>query len=362
MDNAKYKTIVEILKKEIMGGKWSSRDNPFPSERALVRRFGVSRPTISLALQELRGEGLIVRRHGQGTFLTKTARKLGRAIGLVVPGMSYGEVYPVICQEVSRLAQRDGITLLFGDVSDPDPKMRAKRTLELADKFVSEKVSGVIFQPIELVEDADQGNRQFLSAFDKAGVPVVLIDNDIVPSPERSAYDIVSINSFDAGRRIAQHLKNVGAETVDFLVNPNWGHCLESRLLGVRSVYGEKARVVNLNPRDGKSVKRFLELRPRPQAAICRNDDFALHLMVAVQKNGKRVPDDILITGFNDLTYATLLVPGLTTIHVPCEAIAQTAYSTLMARLADPGLPPRECYLSAPLVVRGSTKRSASQP
>jgi len=357
MDNAKYKTIVEILRKEIMGGKWTSRDNPFPSERALVRRFGVSRPTISLALQELRGEGLILRQHGKGTFLTKTARKLGRAIGLVVPGISYGEVYPVICREVSRLAQKDGLALLFGDVSSSDPKVRARRAIELANKFAEENVSGVIFQPIELVDDADSANRRFLSAFDKAGVPVVLIDNDIVPSPERSSYDVVSINSFDAGRRIALHLCDAGAKTVHFLMNPNWGHCLQNRLLGVRSVFEDRVRVVNIDPKDPKDVRKFIRMRPRPQAAICRNDDYAVHLVVALRKLGVEVPDDLLVTGFNDLSYATLLEPQLTTIRVPCEAIAQMAFATLMERLADPSLPPRECYLPAPLVVRGSTTR-----
>ena len=357
MDNAKHKLIVEILRKEIMGGKWSSRDNPFPSERALVRRFGVSRPTISLALQELRGEGLILRQHGKGTFLTKTARKLGRAIGLVVPGISYGEVYPVICREVSRLAQKDGLALLFGDVSSSDPKIRARRAIELANKFAEENVSGVIFQPIELVDDADSANRRFLSAFDKAGVPVVLIDNDIVPSPERSSYDVVSINSFDAGRRIALHLRDAGAKSVHFLMNPNWGHCLQNRLLGVRSVFGEEVRVVNIDPKDPMDVRKFARMRPRPEVAICRNDDYAVHLVVALRKLGVGVPDDLLVTGFNDLSYATLLDPPLTTIHVPCEAIAQMAFATLMERLADPSLPPRECYLPAPLVVRRSTTR-----
>ena len=354
---ARHRTIAETLKKEILGGKWSSPDKPFPSERALVRRFGVSRPTITLALQELRGEGLILRQHGRGTFLTKTARRLGQAIGLVVPGISYGEVYPVICREVSRLAQKDGLTLLFGDVSSADPNVRARRAIELAKKFAGEKVSGVIFQPIELVEDSDRTNRQFLSVFDKAGVPVVLIDNDIVPSPERSSYDVVSINSFDAGRRIAQHLRKAGAKSVHFLMNPNWGHCLQNRLLGVQSVFGGHVRVVDLDPRDMKAVRRFVRMRPRPEAVICRNDDFAVHLVVALRKLGVSVPGDLLVTGFNDLSYATLLDPPLTTIHVPCEAIAQTAFATLMTRLADPTLPPRECYLPAPLVVRSSTAR-----
>ena len=101
MATARHRSIAEALKKEILGGKWSSASSPFPSERGLAKRFGVSRPTITLALQELRGEGLILRQRGRGTFLTGTARKLGRAIGLVVPGIGYGEVYPVICREAT---------------------------------------------------------------------------------------------------------------------------------------------------------------------------------------------------------------------------------------------------------------------
>jgi len=358
MAAARHREIAEKLRREILGGKWLSPGNSFPSERVLAKRFGVSRPTITLALQELRGKGLILRQHGKGTFLTKTACKLGRAIGLVVPGISYGEVYPVICREVSRLAQKDGLTLLFGDVSSSDPKVRARRAIELATRFADEGVSGVIFQPIELVDDSDRVNRQFLSVFEKAGVPVVLMDNDIVPSPERSSYDVVSINSFEAGRRVAQHLRDSGARSVHFLMNPNWGHCLENRLLGVKSVFGGAVRVVDIDPKDLGAVRKFVRMRPRPEAAICRNDDFAVHLVVALRKLGVGVPGDLLVTGFNDLAYATLLDPPLTTIHVPCEAIAQTAYATLMMRLADPSLPPRECYLPAPLVVRGSTSRS----
>ena len=350
-----HRTVAETLRREILSGKWLAPGSAFPSERALARRFGVSRPTITLALQELRGEGLILRQRGSGTFLTKTARKLGRAIGLVVPGISYGEVYPAICREVSRLAQEDGLTLLFGDVSSSNPNVRARRAIELANKFAAEKVSGVIFQPIELVDDAERANSQFLSVFDDAKVPVVLIDNDIVPSPERSSYDVVSINSFDAGRRVALHLREAGAKRVHFLMNKNWGHCLQNRLLGVRSVFGERVRVVDLDPKNANAVRRFMRSRPRPEAAICRNDDVAAHLVVALRKLGVGVPGDLLVTGFNDLSWATLLDPPLTTIHVPCEAIAQTAYATLMARLADPSLPPRECYLPAPLVVRGST-------
>ena len=69
------------------------------------------------------------------------------------------------------------------------------------------------------------------------------------------------------------------------------------------------------------------------------------------------MPSDILVAGFDDVNYAKLVVPQLTTLHQPCEEIAQTAVELLLGRIADPTLPPREVFLSAPLVVRGSTTR-----
>ena len=356
MEESKYRIVVKTLRDEILGGKWLSPEKPFPSERALVRRFGVSRPTIARALQQLEGQGILLRRQGKGTFLTKAARRLGKAIGLIVPGIGYSEVYPPMCQEISRLAQKHGMTLLFGDISSPNPQARAAQAMDLARKFAKENVSGVILQPIEFLKDSDRINRELLSVFDKAGISVVLIDNDVVPPPDRSSYDIVSFNCIDAGRRVALHLKKCGVRRVCFLMGENWGYCLQSRLLGVKSVFGSAVSVADCDAKSLAAVRRLLMRRQKPDAFICRNDSIAIHLIVTLRRLGKRVPEDVEVVGFNDLNYAQLVDPPLTTIHVPCAEIAQTAFRFLMERIAGPSLPPRECYLPAPLVVRGSTK------
>ena len=72
MGEFKYRTICETLKSEILGGKYSS-GHRFPSETQLIRRFGGSRITVIHALQELSRLGLIVRRKGQGSFLSRRA-------------------------------------------------------------------------------------------------------------------------------------------------------------------------------------------------------------------------------------------------------------------------------------------------
>ena len=102
----KYKAIFETLKAEILGGRYSACCR-FPSETQLIRRFGGSRITVIHALQDLARLGLIVRRKGQGSFLSKRATNYGRSLGIIIP-ISRGEIFPPICREVTRLAQQDG--------------------------------------------------------------------------------------------------------------------------------------------------------------------------------------------------------------------------------------------------------------
>ena len=357
---SKGREIFDKLKQDILDGKYVP-GKEFPSIVRLMRRFEVSRVTAVRVTENLKKAGLIVSRQGRGTFVTRRARLLGGAIGLIVPGICYSEVFPVICQEISRLAQKSGLTLLFGDVSSSDPKVRAERAFGLAKKFAKENVSGVIYQPMELVENAGEVNQRILSVFDEAGVPVVLIDNDIVQSPARSAYELVSVNSFDVGRSLAGHLIDEGARNLCFLMQPNAAYSIQSRLTGVRSICAErraKVSVTNVDVTDEGAVRRIFRRKSAPDAIICRNDHLAAHLLMTLRKLGKRVPKDVRVTGCNDSSYAAALEPALTTVRMPCADIAATAYRFLMERIADPSLPIRECYLKAALVERASTARA----
>jgi len=69
------------------------------------------------------------------------------------------------------------------------------------------------------------------------------------------------------------------------------------------------------------------------------------------------VPQDLLLTGMNDLQIATLLTPPLTTIHLPCEQIAEAAFYRLLRRISSPGMPATEVFLPVKLVVRDSTRK-----
>ena len=114
------------------------------------------------------------------------------------------------------------------------------------------------------------------------------------------------------------------------------------------------SNILQADPEDVTSVRAYLR-KYKPDAIICGNDTAAAYLKHTLDALGKRVPEDIMLAGFDDVQHATIMTPQLTTIHQPCDDIATMAVRTLLERISEPSLPPREIFLPAPLVVRRST-------
>lgn len=361
---AKQTVILKTLKAEILAGRYAAHD-AFPSEIALARRFSVSRMTTSLVVKELEREGLVTRVQGRGTFVTKFAAS--RKIGLIVPGVVYSEFFPPVVDELSRLSQAKGYVLLYGGVMAKDQGESVLQARRFACELVKENVAGVIYQPFEFLAGAEDRNREILEIFTRADVPVVLLGYDIAPPPQRSSYDIVGINNADAGYRIADHLLAQGARRIRFYLprgmetSPAGHNRLRGVVTAVTNRFGKPVsrREVLLDvPLGGTKALAAQFRRSRPDAIVCCNDAVAAELRQMLGKLGLRVPSDILLAGFDDVNIARLSYPPLTSVHQPCVEIAQLAFSRLVSRLSEPGLPPVEMLLPAPVVERESSLRS----
>lgn len=354
----KYRRIFETLQRELAEGKYGP-GRPFPSEAQLVRRFGVSRFTAVQAVNGLVKAGLVIRRKGKGSFPTRYARVSAGPIGLILPGLAYGEIYAPICSEITRLCQQRGRTVLLGNTDAETAAARAAASKRLAQDFVRQRVSGVIMQPIEYLRDNEGANREIISIFERASVPVVLIDYDIVPPPQRSDYDLVGIDNFAAGRRLGDHLVGRGAKNVLYLKRANCAPTIENRLLGVAAALASAGRrwtsanVLVGEPDDGARLLRRLRQRPRPDALVCGYDVHAAHALKVLERAG--LSKKLRLAAFDDVRCASVMSPALTTVRQPCVDIAKEAVETLMRRLAHPDDPVRTVLLDAPLVVREST-------
>lgn len=362
MDNSKYKQLVETLKGNILSGKYGN-SNPFPSVRSLIRRHGLSNTTVLRALDELVKQGLIFRKQGAGTFVA--GRATARKIGLIVPGIAVTDFFKPIMSEINRLAHEADYELHFGEVWSGVREERTAQAMELAERFVAENFAGVIYEPLT-GSAGDAVNPVILKMFERNKIPVVLLDCDIVPFPERSRWDVVGINDIEAGARIAKHLISAGARNIHFLVGkigPNTyrnridGAELALKSAGVRM--SGSGNVLHAEPDDLKSLKRYLKRQKTPpDAFICSNDAIAAMFKKTLEAAGLNVPQDVMLTGFADLPVASLMTPTLTTVHQNRELLARTAFRRLMDRIREPDLPPCDIFIPSNIVVRESSSRT----
>ena len=357
---SKYHKIVEDLKKAIRDGHYP-RNGPLPSETALMRKYGVSRITAVKAMDELVKSGLVYRKQGRGSFVSKTARLESGHLGVIMPSLSFGEVFPVICHSLMRCAQRDGYTMFLRDIPDERPRKRADEACEIARAFLRENVAGVVLQPLAFLSRPERLTREILAMFEKAEVPVVLIDRDIDMGADPVRHDFVGIDNISAGRVLGRHALTCGAKRVRFLMRPNCASIIRDRLDGVASAIGaERAKELAIvaEPDDVEALKAVFSRRTsRPDAVICESDYVAAVFRNTLSSFGVDVPEKVMVAGFDDVRCAVTTRPQLTTIRQPCEDIARIAYQTLRERMRDPSLPPRRILLPAPLVVRESMRR-----
>jgi LacI family transcriptional regulator len=202
-------------------------------------------------------------------------------------------------------------------------------------------------------------NRRLAEALREAGVPVVLLDRDLLPFPGRSDFDLVGIDNLTGGCLLAEHLIKLGCRRLRFVARPLSAATVDARIAGVRealvrhNIEPEARWVWHGDPADTKFVRSLVAGR-MADAFICANDDTAAVLLRSLEAAGIRVPQDARVVGFDDVKYATLVSPPLTTMHQPCRDIAMVAFRTMVERITDPTLPARNLMLTPSLVIRES--------
>ena len=358
----RFADIARQLREELLSGRYGV-DGRMPSEAQLVRRFGVSRPTVARALRVLGDEGLLERKAGSGTFVRQGPKNgaASKLLALLVPGLGNTEIFQSICGEIAGLARLHDYGLVWGGSEQPrhDPDLSLKQSEQLCQQFIERRVSGVFFAPYELVRAKEEANRELAVMMREAGIPVVLLDRDLVPFPNRSDFDLVGIDNVAGGYMLAEHLLKLGCTRIHFVARPLSAPTVDARMAGVREALARW----NVNPdpnwihvgefEDAKYV-RSLTGPIRPDAYICANDPTAAMLMRELSRNRVRVPEDVRVLGFDDVKFATLVSPPLTTIQQPCREIALTAFRAMMDRLGDASLPACHLSLAPRLVIRDS--------
>jgi LacI family transcriptional regulator len=205
-----------------------------------------------------------------------------------------------------------------------------------------------------------------LSCFAGLNKPIVFLDTYF----PMTIYDCIDIDNFDGVFRVIQHLYDNGHRSVGLIKCKSSYKTRNSvmRELGYMEVMEyfslplEEKYIFGVDPTlDGacRDISAYLKTaRSLPTAFFCINDIIAFGCVRALRERGYGVPEDISITGFDDLPSGKLFDPPLTTVRVSTRRIGQRALEKLAMQIAgiDEG-PPENILIPGKLVPRSSVKK-----
>jgi LacI family transcriptional regulator len=102
------------------------------------------------------------------------------------------------------------------------------------------------------------------------------------------------------------------------------------------------------------AARVLLGRRSMPEAIVCANDQMAIGVLHELQQAHIRIPQDVALTGFDDVYPSRLVDPPLTTVSQPVRDLGIRAAQRLLARITEPALPPRAEMLPTSAVIRAS--------
>jgi LacI family transcriptional regulator len=200
-----------------------------------------------------------------------------------------------------------------------------------------------------------------LEALRAADFPFVVVDPR-TPLPQ----DIASVSAANltAARTVSAHLVGLGHRRIGVIGGPGDWLASRSRLAGHTSALADAG--VLPSPELLRSIEptadwgydaacQLLDLPERPTALVAFNDKAAVGALRAAYERGLRVPEDLSITGFDDIDLSRSTVPRLTTVRQPLEEMGRMAVSLLMRLLDRHTVDALHVELATQLVLRGST-------
>jgi len=194
-----------------------------------------------------------------------------------------------------------------------------------------------------------------LHALARRGVPLVLLARSPLVG-----VDSVNAENRDTARALAEHLADAGARTIAFVGDPGLSPDVLERLEGLRMGAAGRGLEVRLQAAAGLDEETGLQVAAEvlaagevPDAFACANDELALGLMTGLREGGVRVPDDVSVTGWDDVMASRYA--GLTTVRQPMRELGATAARLLDELIRGERDTPRHEVLATELIVRSST-------
>jgi DNA-binding LacI/PurR family transcriptional regulator len=274
-----------------------------------------------------------------------------RTLGVIVSNLANPFFFDV-CQEIEARALAQGYDIVVAN-TDYDPE-RLVKSVRL---MVGRRVAGLA----ALVSEMDPVLVQLLTDYQ---IPTVFYD----VGPTTNTILNIRVNSYRGVEKVVDYLRSMGHRRLAFV-----GHHLglgpiserQRAFLEVAGRYEtavELRTVANADSLEGgqMAARELLSSGFQPTAIVCVNDFMAVGVLRELRERGLRVPEDVSVTGFDNIKLSEFCSPALTTLHIPSDRIGALAFEHL-TREAGAGAPAgSEVVLDPDFIVRDSTGRPST--
>jgi LacI family transcriptional regulator len=269
-------------------------------------------------------------------------------VGVLIPDLTNPLFPPIMRGIEDGLGEAGYTSLIVNTDNDPDRERMQMATMR------ARQVDGFIAATARL-------DTELLAEAAAGGAPMVLVNRSL----EDGSLPAVTVNDRQGIALAVDHVVALGHERVGHVAGPqnvSTGHRRHLGFLEAMQRHGLAAPASRVSfcrafaEGDGaRACAELLDHSPEVTAIVAANDRLAIGCYDALEARGLRCPEDVSITGFNDMPFIDRLRPPLTSVRVPQREIGTVAAEMLLEQLSDEAPPHEEILLEASLVVRGST-------
>ncbi|MCP4671735.1 MAG: LacI family transcriptional regulator [Desulfobacula sp.] len=279
-------------------------------------------------------------------FVTKKSN----TIGLIIPTIN-NPVFAESTRGVQDCADKEKIQVILGNTY-----YQYKQEESLVETLREKQVDGLIITTTN----------------PKGAILKTLLDDDfpfvlLYSTFKKGPLSVVGIDNYQGGYKATEHLIKLGHNRIGMLAGiftksdrsfhrwHGYRQCLKNHGIPYDKKLLEQ---INYSLTGGKdSIKKLLSLQDPPTAVFCSNDYLAIGAMKGAREFGLNLPEDLSITGFDDIHIASYIIPGLTTIRQPAYEMGKLGAKLLFQHIGNQKKP-EQLMLETSLIVRQSTVRA----
>lgn len=322
-----------------------------PTIYDIARRAGVGIATVSRVLNGGGGVAELTRKSVQkamgdlGYRPNRAARRLAvrgpnrPRIAAIMPFFSTNFYFTVSKPLQQGLAAAD-MDLVLYDIENREGKLR------LLDRIAAERSC----EGLLLCSMGMGAERQ--AQFEKLGIPVVCIDYPLTGVPS------ATVDNVAGGALAAEYLQSSGSVRLGLVTGPSGALAFRQREEGFAQVSGPTAPVARAEAvtREGgrAATSALLDGHPQLDGIVCVNDLLALGAVEELRARGRRIPEDVQVTGFDDQPLMDVL--GLSTVRQPMLAFGEWGARAIQSLISDPRSPVASVQLSLSFIARATTR------